>query len=175
MLAQTILLDKSNQESKRLAEDWFDYVSSVRLEAGEVRRVALNYRKLGQDEEAIALIDKSIAMSQGIGDNASLLDIRAKAKIDLAKKCIDTAKNPRTLPGLKGRAWESARGYLSSAEGDLLKALETADNNLARDYIQKDLEFLRAMQQIARKPEHRPPNQSRYGPRRYNDDRKGRG
>ncbi len=58
LLAQTILADKSNPENKRLAEEWFDYASTAQLETGEVKRVALNYRKLGQNEEAIALIDK---------------------------------------------------------------------------------------------------------------------
>jgi tetratricopeptide (TPR) repeat protein len=169
LLAQTILLDKSNAENKKLAEAWFDYASTARLEADEVKRIALNYRKLSQDEEAIDLIDKFIERSPGVGGNSELLDIRAKAKIDLAKKCIDTAKNPRTLPGLKARAWENTRTYLSSAEKDLLKALETANNNLERDYIQKDLDFLRTMQQIATKPVYRPYNQRRSG-----DDRRGR-
>jgi tetratricopeptide (TPR) repeat protein len=166
LLAQTILQDKSNPENKKLAELWFDYASTARLEAGEVKRVALNYRKLGQDEEAIALIDKFMERLPGAGSNSPLLEIRAKSKINLAKKCIDTAKNSRTPPGLKGRAWEKTRSYLSAAEKDLLKALETVGNNLERDYIEKDLDFLRAMQKIATRPARRPFNPPRFEPRK---------
>lgn len=174
LIAQTILLDKSSSENKKLAEAWFAYASTARLEVGELKRVAVNYRKLGQDEEAIALIDKFIERFPGAGGHSSLLDIRARAKIDLAKKCIDTAKNPRTPPGLKAQAWEHTRSYLSSAEQDLLKALETANNHLDRDYIEKDLEFLRTMQQIATRPARRPFNQPRFEPRRRGDGGRGR-
>ncbi len=174
LLAQTILLDKSNPENKKLAEEWLDYASTARLEVGEVKRVALNYRKLAQDQEAIALIDKFIERSPGAGANAALLDIRARAKIDLAKKCIETAKNPDTSRDLKIRAWEHARAYLTSAELDLTKALETVSNHSDREYIVKDLEFLRTMKQFAAKPPPRPFNQPRFESGRRRDDRRGR-
>ena len=174
LLAQTVLLDKGNPENKKLAEAWLDYASTARLEVGEVKRVALNYRKLGQDQEAISIIDKFVERLPGAGTNASLLDIRARAKIDLAKKCIETAKNPKTSLGLKARAWENTRSYLSSAETDLVKALETVGNHTEREYILKDLDFLRTMKQFATKPQQRPFNQPRFEPRRRGDGRGGR-
>ena len=174
LLAQTVLLDKNSLENKKLAEEWLDYASTARLEVGEVQRVALNYRKLGQDQEAIALIDKFVERLPGAGTNASLLDIRARAKIDLAKKCIETAKNPRTSRDLKIRAWENTRSYLATAETDLMKALETVSNQNDREYILKDLEFLRTMKQFATKPLPRPFNQPRFESRRRDDGRSGR-
>ena len=174
LLAQTVLLDKNSLENRKLAEEWLDYASTARLEVGEVQRVALNYRKLGQDQEAIALIDKFVERLPGAGTNASLLDIRARAKIDLAKKCIETAKNPRTSRDLKIRAWENTRSYLATAETDLMKALETVSNQNDREYILKDLEFLRTMKQFATKPLPRPFNQPRFESRRRDDGRSGR-
>jgi predicted HTH transcriptional regulator len=174
LLAQTILLDQSNPENKKLAEAWFHYASTARLEAGEVKRVALNYRKLGQDEAAIALIDKLFERVPGAGGNFSLLDLRARAKIDQAKKCLETAKNPLTPPGLKGRAWEKTRAFLASAEKDILKALETANNDVDRDYIQRDLDFLHTLQQIATKPVRRPLNPPPFEARRPGGDRRSR-
>ncbi len=161
LLAQTVLLDKKNAENRSLGESWLDYASTARLEIDEVKRVALNYRKLRQDEEAIALIDKFAKRIPAIGNNHTLLDIRAKAKIDLAKKCISTAKDPRTPSGLRVRAWDRARNYLTSAEADLKHALETAPSHSDREYVEKDLDFLRMMQQVTTRPSRRPPYRQR--------------
>lgn len=174
LVAQAILRDRGNFQHKKLAEEWLDYASTARLEVGEVKRVALNYRKLGQDEEAITLIEKFTERLPSAATNSALLDIKARAKIDLAKKWIETAKNPRTSWELKKRAWENARSYLDSAEKDLTRALETVGNHGDREYILKDLDFLQTMKQFASKPSPKPFNQPRFQQRRRDDGRQGR-
>jgi hypothetical protein len=139
-----------------LAKLWLTVVSKRRLEVDEVKRVAMAMRKLGKDEDAVQLITRFIsAHSSPVLIPAVLYDLRARAKIDLSKKCMTTGREATTPASLRARAWEQCRQYLDEAEGDIIKALAGEPNDREQEYYQKDLEFVRQLQAQARKP-HEP-------------------
>ncbi len=166
VMAETLLTgqDKSS-EIKATASAWLECATNADLAIGEVKRVAVSFRKLRRDEDAIRLIDKFLATGDSSSKSAALLDIRAKAKMDLAKKCMDTGRSAQTPNRLRGRAWQQARDYLADAEKDLVAALQTVTNDLDREYYRKDLEFLKMMRSSAERP-HTPRGHRR--PRRPN-------
>jgi hypothetical protein len=80
---------------------------------------------------------------------------RATAKMDEAKKCINTGKDHKSNPRTQARAWEMCRQLLSEAERDLNLALDNSDYSTEKEFIQKDIEFLEKMKKTSRKPENR--------------------
>ena len=56
------------------------------LEESEVKRVALSYRKLKDDEKAVELIDRVTKSSPALATSPILRDIAARARIDLAEE-----------------------------------------------------------------------------------------
>jgi hypothetical protein len=86
--------------------------------------------------------------------NIILLENSARAKMDLAKLCIDTGRNSQKHknPSIRAKAWEKARYYLTEAERDLNTALENVSSSVDKEYIEKDIKFLNKMKKIAEKP-----------------------
>jgi len=140
-----------------LARQWLQAVAQRSLQADEVRRVAVALRKIGRDEEAVQVISRFVGTAPSpLAVSSALYDVRARAKIDLAKKCMDTGRNRNAPPPLRGRAWDQCRRYLDEAEADIVKALDHETHPREREYYEKDLEFVRIMQQQAKRPEDRP-------------------
>jgi len=152
IIAETITSIQDHPDAHKMANDLMSKAAVGRLEETEIKRIAINYRKLKDNEKAIAFINEAISRTPTLAVSATLLELKAKAKIDLAKKCMDTAKNPDTSSNLKRRAWEQSRSYLDEAEKDLNKALDSVNNETEKEYILRDLDFLKSMQQIARRP-----------------------
>jgi len=151
---------------QQLAKVWLEHVSKRSLEADEVRRVALALRKIGKDEQAVQLINRYItAATSPLAVPAVLFDTRARAKIDLAKKCMDTGKDHRVPKERQAKAWDICRIYLDEAEEDIVRALEIENRPREREFIEKDLEFVRMMKQQVRKPVHRAGSRRPYRPR----------
>lgn len=151
-----VLTQSPQLEHQTIGRDWLEHVSKRSLESDDVRRVVVALRKLGKDEQAVQLISQYISRATSpLAIPAMLYDIRAKAKIDLAKRCMDTGRSPLILRDLRAKAWDRCRSYLDEAEADILRALEAQTHPNERDYYQKDLEFVRRMQEQARKPENR--------------------
>ena len=157
IVAEALSDDLRKAEVNPCISDLLEYVSKSRLEEGEIKKLVLGYRKMGDNEKAISVIAEAIGKNPALRKSASLLQIKGKAQIDLAKKCIDTTKNKLASTQIKARAWDECRSYLLEAEKDLKEALECARNAIEREYIEKDLEFLKYMQEIARKPGVRHP------------------
>jgi ATP-dependent DNA helicase RecG len=173
LLATTLLADGTSGENQALARDWLSRASSARLELAEIKRVALAYRKLEMDEQAVEIITTYLSHN-AIGAAASgLFDLRARAYMDLAKKCAETAKNRASSTNIKAKAWDKARAYLNSAESDLRKALELVDNTREREFMEKDMEFLHTMKNWMQKPPARPFNEPRVVNKKP-DTRRGR-
>lgn len=167
VLSETLTSLKENKNAKVLANEFLDRAFADRLEENEVRRIAINYRKLKDDQKAIELVEETMRRSPNLATSAALRDVAARSRIDLAKKCMETARSLNLSPNIKVRAWDQCRDYLAAAEKDLNVALEHVTNETDKEYIQRDIEFLRYMQQISRKPS-RPPDRPRSRPRRSN-------
>lgn len=153
--AETLLLVDDRPDVKRLAERFLKQATAGRIEESEVKRLALAIRKIGNNEQAVQFIDETLSRVPQLAANSSLLEIRARAKMDLAKSCMDTAKNGQTTPRLQARAWDQCRVYLSEAGIDLQEALEHNTSPFVRDFIENDLKFLDRLRAIAKKPPSR--------------------
>lgn len=162
LMATTLLGENTTDENQSLAREWLSRASTARLELDEVRRVALSYRKLERDEEAVDIITQYLERNAVGAPTSALFDIRARAYMDLAKKCSETARNRASSANIKAKAWDKARAYLQSAESDLRRALEIVDIPREREFIEKDMEFLRTMQSWMQKPAPRPFNEPRF-------------
>lgn len=149
-----VLLDSTDPVHRNLGSDWLNQVASHRLEAGEVKRVALALRKIGNDEKAVQVITRYLSASDHL-DSASLFDIRARAKTDLAKKCMETGRSRQVSPEMKRKAWEQCRQYLDEAHQDLVRALEIVDDPREREFSEEALTFVQQMKKWAERPPRR--------------------
>ncbi|MCC7429781.1 putative DNA binding domain-containing protein [bacterium] len=133
-----------NEQQKQFLNDLLSIAVASHLEEKEIIRVAINLKRIGKNEEVIDFIDNSIKQYPFLASNPSLLEEKARAKIDLAKKCRETAKNYKTTKQRRNNAWEKFKNYLEDAEKDLKQALIYA-SSFQKDYIQEDLKFLKTM------------------------------
>jgi len=159
-----LLGQSPKMEHQQIGKLWLDHISKRSLQGDEVKRVSSALRKLGKDEQAVQLITKYIsAATSPLAVPAMLYDVRARAKIDLAKKCMETGRDRRVLKERQAKAWDLCRTYLDEAEEDILKALEIEARPREKEYYEKDLEFVRMMKDQVRKPAHRegPPSRPR--------------
>ena len=152
------LRESANAEDRELAKVWIGPISKRRLEADEVKRVAVALRKLDKDEDAVQLIGRFISLhSSPLAVPAALYDMRARAKIDLAKKCMETARSVNTQRDLRSRAWAQCRQYLVDAESDILTAMENESSPREREFIERDLSFVRQLMKQSERPQSRAP------------------
>lgn len=167
LIAETILQVQNSSRASTLADELINQALSDRLEESEIKRVMLHYRKKGEDEKALEFIQNVITRSPTLANSSVLRDIAARARIELAKKCIDTARNQSQRSDIKAKAWDLCRKYLDEAEKDINIALEHVTNEIDRDYIQRDLEFLRHMQKISTKPTSTQPTSRTFDPKKH--------
>lgn len=152
-ISEALLTVEDDQEAYRIAATLNAMASNRHLETTEIRRAVINLRKLKEDDKALELVEKMFIKEPSLKRNASLLQLAGKAQIELAKKCIEKARDRDTPKDMKFRAWDLCRKYLSDADRSLHSALEFA-NDFEREYLERDLEFLIHMQQISQKPTH---------------------
>jgi hypothetical protein len=65
---------------------------------------------------------------------------------------MDSGKNQKLKPAYKARAWEECRKYLELAEKNLHKALELSTSQIERDFIHRDIDYLKNLKNKAKKP-----------------------
>jgi tetratricopeptide (TPR) repeat protein len=143
-------LDKlSNDEKiKSKSDEFLSFAKQGRVASKEIVKVALSLRRLNKDEEALDFLKEKI---EEWPTNASMLDLMAKINIDLAKNCIDSAKNPKLSPRIKAQSWETSRKYLAEARKYNNIALDHA-NSFEREFIVDTNKFLTVMEEISQKP-----------------------
>jgi tetratricopeptide (TPR) repeat protein len=154
-MAESLVLIQDDPDALKMANELMAHAIAGRLEEREIKKIAINYRKMRENEKAVDFLNEAINKIPQLAESAALLELRAKSKIDLAKKCIDTAKNPDSSYKMKVRAWDQCRAYLNDAEKDLSRALEVVTNEVEKEYILRDIEFLKSMQESAKKPNRR--------------------
>lgn len=154
-MAETLSLIKDGGEARELVEKFSSQAVSNRLTDQEIKKIAINYRKIGEDEKSIEFIDNILNKDPFSNQKSTLLEIRGKAKIDLAKKCMETANGRSTSARFKVKAWDQCRNFLNEAESNFQEALGGATDEIEREFIVKDLQFLESLRQIAKKPAKR--------------------
>ena len=145
---------KGNDKLNVVASGLIKYARSLAFEEKQAERIVISLKKLGQNEELIEFVKESINKNKSLVRNVVLLENSARAKIDLAKICIDTGRNVQKFKNkaIPEKALEKARLYLEDAEHDLNIALENVSSAVDRESLEKDLSFLNKMKKIADKP-----------------------
>ena len=146
---------KENIQYLNLANRALSIALSGKVEESQIVKAVINLKKVGEPEDVIKFVSDAISKYPNLSLNSTLLQKRATAKMDEAKKCINTGKDFKSNPRTQARAWEMCRQLLSEAEIDLNTAIENSDYSGERDFIQRDIEFLERMKKQSRKPESR--------------------
>jgi predicted HTH transcriptional regulator len=153
-MVEILTMVESNENYKKLAEDILSVALNGKIEESHVEKAVINLKKMGETEKVIQFIDNILVKHPNFATNSKLLEKRATSKMDLAKKCIDSARDKKSPTKTKLRAWDMCRRYLYEAEKDLKDALNYADAPNEKFFIEEnDMKFLEKMKEIAQKPD----------------------
>ncbi len=152
-IVDVLTIEKDDSNIQVYANKTLEIATSGKLEENQIVRAAISLKKLAEPDEVIHFINESIKRYPQLRSHSTLLEKRATAKMDLAKRCINTGKDRNSSPRTKARAWEMCRDLLSEAERDLNLALENVENPNERFFIEQDISFLENMKKISRKPD----------------------
>ena len=153
ILSETLMQIKDEGSVAELAKQLNLRALNDRMEESEIKRAVINLRKMKQDDKALDVIKNVFDRTPALQNNSALRELAAKSRMELSKKCMETGRDKTRPRNIKARAWELCREYLDDAEKDIKVALDYVTSELDRDYILRDLEFLRHLQQISKKPE----------------------
>lgn len=149
------LANRPAKEDLKLAHGLYLEASVGRFAEREVQQVAVGLSRSGDNSTALKFLDTQFAENPELRNNPWLLRTRGNILIGQAKQCSQTGKRGDLPAQTKRRAWEDCRQFLKMAEQDLRRALSlTADNSLVEG-IQKNMDFLKQLKQIAAPPEKR--------------------
>jgi predicted HTH transcriptional regulator len=150
-IAESLSHTKGKNKLNDVAAKLIKFAISLTFEEKQVERIVVSMKKLGQNEKLIEFVKESINKNKSLIRNVVLLENSARAKMDLAKLCIDKGKNSQKFKNIsiRAKAWEKARYYLTEAEHDLNSALENVSSAVEREYIEKDIKFLNKMKNIS--------------------------
>ncbi|WP_413174309.1 ATP-binding protein [Anabaena azotica] len=154
-IAEILAGDKDNIKYQSLANKALSVAISGKIEEGQIAKAVVNLKKIGEPDDVIKFVGESILKYPNLAHNSTLLEKRATARIDKAKKCIDAGRDRNNNPKTKARAWEMCRELLEEAERDLNLALENAENPNEKFFIENDINFLNRMKQISKKPSNK--------------------
>ena len=153
-MTEILTMAGDNNDYRKLAEDILSIALNGKIEEGQIERAVINFKKMGEPEKVIQFIDGIFIKHPHFSSNSKLLEKRATSKMDLAKKCMDSAKDKKSTFKTKARAWDMCRQYLNEAEKDLKDALNYADAPNEKFFIEEnDMKFLEKMKEFSKKPD----------------------
>jgi len=150
-----ILAGNKDHQYQTIANTALSIALLGRIEENQIVKAVISLKKIGEPEDVVKFVGESISKYPNLAHNSTLLEKRATAKMDMAKKCIDAGKDHKSNLKTKARAWEMCRQYLEEAERDLNMALDHVDNSYERTFIENDINYLNSLKQISKKPSHR--------------------
>lgn len=151
-IIDALTLERDNNDIQAFTNKILEIATSGKLEENQIVRATISLKKLADPDEVVEFINESIKRFPKLRSHSTLLEKRATAKMDLAKRCINTGKDRNSSLRTKARAWEMCRDLLSEAEKDLYLALDHVENPNERFFIEQDISFLENMKKISRKP-----------------------
>ena len=151
-ISEALSLEKEDETIQEFSNRALDIALSGRLEESQIVKAAISLKKLGTPDEVIKFISEAMRKYPKLTNNATLLEKRATSKMDLAKKCINTARHHNSSPKTKARAWEMCRDLLNEAERDLNLALNVVESPSEKYFIEQHLDFLDKMKITSKKP-----------------------
>jgi len=153
-MVEILTMNRNNDSYQKLAGDILSIALNGKIEESQIEKAVINLKKMGESEKVIRFIDEIMIKHPHFSSNSKLLEKRATSKMDLAKKCIDTARDSKSSPKTKVRAWDMCRQFLNDAEKDLKDALNYADAPNEKFFIEEHgIKFLEKMKEISKKPD----------------------
>lgn len=144
-----------NVEARRLARQLVSMAAVGKFEVAEVRQLSVAMLDLGQDQEALSFLNRATEDRPEWRHHPGLLQLRGRALIQLTKRCSQNARDPALSSRLKARAWDECRRYLDEAAHALRTALEHGPDQIVREHVNADMDFLQTLRRIAEKPQTR--------------------
>jgi predicted HTH transcriptional regulator len=154
-IAEILAFGKDNLPYQNMANRALSVAMSGKIEEGQIIKAVVNLKRIGEPDDVIKFVGESMLKYPNLAHNSTLLEKRATAKMDMAKKCIESGRDRKSNPKTKARAWEKCRELLEEAERDLNLALENAENLNEKFFIENDIIFLNKMKQISKKPSNK--------------------
>ncbi|MFN9405722.1 MAG: hypothetical protein ACK579_12455, partial [Dolichospermum sp.] len=108
-------------------------------------------KKIGEPDDVIEFVGESMLKYPNLAHNSTLLEKRATARMDKAKKCITAIKDRKSNTTTKKRASVLCEQLLEAAQRDLNLALENVENPHEKNFIEKDFNFLNELKQTYKK------------------------
>jgi ATP-dependent DNA helicase RecG len=149
------LADSPSAEDLSIARRLYLDASKGRFAEHEIRQVAVGLSRAGDDSAALKFLNAQFDEHPELKDNPWLLRIRGNSFIGQAKHCIQTGKDRSLPPHTRQRAWEDCRRFLRAAEQDLRRAISLAIDSALIEGIQRSLDFVEQLKQIATPPKLR--------------------
>ncbi len=150
-IADIFAFDKDNLPYQNIANRALSVAMSGKIEEGQIVKAVVNLKKIGEPDDVIEFVGESMLKYPNLAHNSTLLEKRATARMDKAKKCISAVKNRQSSTITKKRAWVLCGQLLEAAERDLNLALENVENANEKFFIEKDINFLNELKQTYKK------------------------
>lgn len=151
-IADTISGLGDNEIVKEVISRVLDKATSRKLKEEELVKVAHSYRKIGDDEKTETFITSLFNDYPTLRKKATLLQLRGRARLGLAKLCEESTKDKQLSPKMKALSWDKLRSYLDKAEKDLNDALDNSDSPSDISWIKKDISYLQNKKLATAKP-----------------------
>jgi len=143
---------KDDPRASDIVDEVSKFAKIASLEEKEIEKTVIALNKMRKHETVIDYVKRIFNEKPSLSSNVVLLENKARGMMEMAKICIDTAKNRENSAKIQAKAWERARVFLDDAERDLLNALENSNSPLEKKYINSDIDFLNKLKKIAQKP-----------------------
>lgn len=150
-IAEILAFDKDNLPYQNMANRALSVAMSGKIEEGQIVKAVVNLKKIGEPDDVIEFVGESMLKYPNLAHNSTLLEKRATARMDKAKKCISAVRNRQSNTTTKKRAWVLCEQLLEAAQRDLNLALENVENANEKFFIEKDINFLNELKQTYKK------------------------
>ena len=142
-ISEVLSLIENSVEAVELSELLLRKALRGRLEEKQLIRVGVTLKKLGDNKGVVDFVTNILNDNPPLKTNAGLLQLRARAAMNLAKICKEQIDNKKIKLNLNNKAKQDMKRYLSLAEKDLNLALENVQSFVEEDWLSRDLEYFK--------------------------------
>ncbi|MFO0054721.1 MAG: ATP-binding protein [Dolichospermum sp.] len=110
-IADIFAFDKDNLPYQNMANRALSVAMSGKIEEGQIVKAVVNLKKIGEPDDVIEFVGESMLKYPNLAHNSTLLEKRATARMDKAKKCISAVRNRQSNTTKKKELGYCANNY----------------------------------------------------------------
>lgn len=110
-IAEILAFDKDNLPYQNMANRALSVAMSGKIEEGQIVKAVVNLKKIGEPDDVIEFVGESMLKYPNLAHNSTLLEKRATARMDKAKKCITAIKDRKSNTTTKKELRYCANNY----------------------------------------------------------------